>query len=240
MAEEKDEKVEASNPSGGKKRKRKPEKVAPQVEAAETEDDEEDEETKRAKRAAREKWRAKTLERLHELGMPVTDEATVEALMQAYEAEYKVNMLIDRVGRPTKYHPLLCDWAIWLGKRGYSIRQIAVLFDVSHETLYAWGREKPEFSDALTRAREGAQYWWETVGQASLHSKQFQFGLWNKIVSSRFKADYVDQRGLPYDPKAAKEVTERKVLVLDPADMTIEQKEAVLTALEQARQKEEQ
>jgi len=234
MSKEKDGIEDGAFRSGGQKSKRGRKALADKGQKTKEQIAQEEKQTKRHQ------WREQTLERLRENGFPLTEESAIEALMIHYEAETKVEALMDKLGRPTKYHPILCEWAIWLGKRGYSIRQIAVLFNVSHETLYAWARNFPDFSDALARAREGAQSWWETVGQAAVFSKTFQFGLWNKIVSSRFRADYVDQRALPYDPKDSGETTKERLIVLDPADLTLDQKEAVLTAIEAARQKEEE
>lgn len=234
MSEKKDDAFEGPKPSGGQKGKRGRKTLA--SEGKETKE----QIAEKEKVSKREQYREEILSRLREHGFPLTEESAIESLMMHYEAETKVNALLSKLGRPTMYHPILCEWAVWLGKRGYSVRQIAVMFDVSHETLYLWSRNFPDFHDALSRAREGAQHWWETIGQAAVFSKQFQFGLWNKIVSSRFKADYVDQRALPYDPTKVKEENQQKLIVLDPADLTLEQKEAVLTAIEAARQKEEE
>lgn len=56
-------------------------------------------------------------------------------------------------GRPSKYLSTYADEVIAFMSQGYSITAFAGEIGVSRETLYAWEREFPEFSDALKRAR---------------------------------------------------------------------------------------
>jgi len=64
-------------------------------------------------------------------------------------------------GRPTKYNEELCDEVISLGKQGFSITQIAYELDIHKDTLYEWKKKHPEFSDAIKKARDYAQGFWE-------------------------------------------------------------------------------
>jgi len=96
------------------------------------------------------------------------------------------------VGRPTLYQPEYCERVIALGKEGASIAAMACEFDVSRESLYEWGRVHPEFSDALTRARENAQVYWERKGELGIEADKFNGGVWAKIVGCRFP-DYQDR-----------------------------------------------
>lgn len=93
-------------------------------------------------------------------------------------------------GRPTDYRPEMCAEVVRLGKGGKSYTQIAEALDLSRETLYAWAKDKPEFSDALTRARQAAQAWWENAGQTGLVTPGFSASLWQKNVSCRFPDDW--------------------------------------------------
>lgn len=93
-------------------------------------------------------------------------------------------------GAPTKYDPSMCDAVIELGRSGKSITQIAVALDVTRETVYAWCKTHQKFSDAISRAKELAQAWWEDVGQQGLFADKFQASLWSKQVSCRFPNDY--------------------------------------------------
>ena len=67
------------------------------------------------------------------------------------------------VGRPSKYDESFCDQVIDLGKQGLSITQIAFELDIHKDTLYDWKKTKPEFSDAIKKARDYAQGFWENA-----------------------------------------------------------------------------
>ena len=100
------------------------------------------------------------------------------------------------VGRPTDYKPEFCDEVVQFGKQGKSITQIACLLDVGKATVYRWEEQFPEFRDALIRAREFAQMWWEDQGQLGLTADKFQGSLWAKQVSCRFPDDYREKQDL--------------------------------------------
>jgi hypothetical protein len=95
-------------------------------------------------------------------------------------------------GRPTDYRSEFCAIVIQAGAEGKSYTQIAVMLDITRDTLYEWGKVNPEFSDALTRARQSAQAWWENVGQNSLDKQSFQSTMWAKNMSCRFPDDWRD------------------------------------------------
>lgn len=97
------------------------------------------------------------------------------------------------MGRPTVYIPEHCDTVIELGKAGKSVTQMACALDVHKDTLYEWAKIHEDFSDALTRARQWAQNWWEDQGQMGLTADKFQPSLWAKQVSCRFPDDYRDK-----------------------------------------------
>lgn len=110
------------------------------------------------------------------------------------------------VGRPSAYDPAFCEKVVELGKLGKSVTQIACALDVSKETVYAWIREKPEFSDAMTRARAYSQAWWEEMGQAGLTMQGFNAFLWAKNVSCRFREDYSEPKNVVLSGDAANPV----------------------------------
>lgn len=93
-------------------------------------------------------------------------------------------------GRPTEYRKEMCEQVIELGRIGKSHAQIASTLDVSRETLYTWQDTYPDFLDAITRARQLAQAWFEDMGQAGLVMPNFSASLWAKQVSCRFPDDY--------------------------------------------------
>lgn len=176
------------------------------------------------------------LSAMQEQGFPVTDEAAVNFLQSYMEAHRQT---VAARGRPVKYDENLGDWAEFLGSKGLSLAQIAFTFGVNRDTLYDWARKYPEFSDSLSRARDAAQNWWEIVGQASLFSDRFQAGVWNKVVSTRFRRDYTDRKGLPYDPNEPETVMgPGEMLELDPRDLTEEQKKVLKIAIAKATKQE--
>ena len=57
------------------------------------------------------------------------------------------------VGRPSLYKPEYCALAKEFMGQGFSLTAFAGHIDVSRETVYAWEREIPAFSDAIRVAR---------------------------------------------------------------------------------------
>lgn len=180
--------------------------------------------------------RERVISLMKEQGFPVSDDDIID-YMDSYYATLET--IHENVGRPTKYFPELGEWAEWLGSKGYSLKQICAIFGVSHETLYEWAKRNPEFSESLSRARELAQAWWETIGQAALFNKGFNTFVWNKIISTRFRRDYTDRKGVPYDPNEPETLVDSgDMLQLDPRDLTEEQKKVLRIAIAKAEKKE--
>lgn len=228
MSDDTPEKYAVKKPSGGKKAK----KEAGRPPVDQTKEDKEREEA--AKQRAKD--REAILLNLQAAGYPITDEAIADALVMFFEAQREVEQ---NVGRPSKYDPRLCEWVEWLGSRGYSLKQICSMIGISNETMYAWMGNFPEFSESVARARDAAQTWWEVMGQAGLASKSFNFNLWNKIVSNRFRRDYTDRKGIAYDPSEPETFVEQgSVLQLDPRDLTEEQRKVLRIAIAMAEKKE--
>jgi len=101
-------------------------------------------------------------------------------------------------GRPTDYRPEYCQKAIELGKTGASYAEIASELDVAESTLYLWKDVHPEFSEALTRARQEAKVWFERLGRENLTADRFQSSLWAKQVSCRFPDDYREKQAVEH------------------------------------------
>lgn len=204
---------------------------------------EEKKETTRQKKAREKKEaelsrRESIIQNLKDHGFPVTDEAALDFIEGYFNT---ATWIQDQLGRPNLYDERMDDWAVLLGARGYSLAQIAFIFGVSRDTLYEWGRKNRSFSDALARAREAAQNWWEVVGQSSLFATKFNSFVWNKIVSSRFRKDYTDRKGLPYNPTEPETIeAAAEVMQLDPRDLTEEQREILRIAIEAAKIQEDE
>lgn len=96
-------------------------------------------------------------------------------------------------GRPEEYKPEYCEKVIELGRLGYSHAMIAAELDVARQTLHNWSDRHPEFLDAITRARDLAQAWFELKGMNGLETPGFNASLWAKQVSCRFPDDYTEK-----------------------------------------------
>jgi hypothetical protein len=101
---------------------------------------------------------------------------------------------VSDLGRPTDYRPEFCEQVIEFGREGKSYTQIAARLDVAKSTLYLWMERHPDFSDAMTRARDLAQSWFEDKGQDGLIMSGFNASLWAKQVSARFPDDYTERQ----------------------------------------------
>lgn len=96
-------------------------------------------------------------------------------------------------GRPSTYDPAYCASVEELGAQGKSYEQISAEIDVPRSTMDSWSKAHPEFSAALTRAKELEQAWWENTGQSALFADKFQAAVWSKSMSSRFREKYTDK-----------------------------------------------
>ena len=96
-------------------------------------------------------------------------------------------------GRPSVYRDEFCERIIELGKLGYSQAQMAAALGVAKQTITDWAKSRSDFSDALTLARTFSQSWWEGKAQTGLEDRNFNAGIWDKSVKSRFRDDYTDR-----------------------------------------------
>lgn len=116
------------------------------------------------------------------------------------------------MGRPTDYLPAYCEQVKAWGKEGRSKAQIADRLDVARQTLDNWAAVHPEFLDALTRARDSAQAWFEDKGQDGLTAPGFNASLWAKQVSCRFREDYTEKTEVKADVTTTITAIERRIV----------------------------
>lgn len=92
------------------------------------------------------------------------------------------------------YDPKFCAVVIAAGAEGKSETQMAIACNITRATLRNWARDpkKPEFGAAVALAHDLSRTWWEQTGQENLKQFGFQSGLYNKIISCRFRKDYGD------------------------------------------------
>lgn len=75
-------------------------------------------------------------------------------------------------GRPPKYrkefHP---EEYLRLSKSGKTLAQIAAVFDISRETVYAWAEKHKEFSDAFKKGKQLSEVWYMDLLQGAIIGK---------------------------------------------------------------------
>jgi len=116
--------------------------------------------------------------------------------------------------RPTDYRPEFCERVIEYGKQGKSKTWMAAEFDVTKQTLLNWERAHPEFLDAMTRALQFSQMWWEDKGQEALEKPVFQASMWSRSMAARFPDDWREKQDIDLNGKI--QVTEVKRTIVDP------------------------
>jgi hypothetical protein len=99
------------------------------------------------------------------------------------------------MGRPTSYDPAHCERVIELGQEGASIVEMAHALGVVKQTLYDWEKAHPEFLDALTRAREASQVWWEKAGRIGMTGNTINAAIWSRSMAARFPHDWREVKG---------------------------------------------
>lgn len=57
-----------------------------------------------------------------------------------------------------------------------------------------WADAHPEFSEALTRAKQKAQAWFEREGREGLRAEKFNSALWAKQMSARHRNEYTERK----------------------------------------------
>lgn len=114
-------------------------------------------------------------------------------------------------GRPTDYDPAYCDQVIEYGKQGKSRAWIAAKLDVVHQTLKNWEAVHPEFLEAMTRAAQFSQMWWEDAGQVGMVADKFNSSVWSRSMAARFPNDWREKTahvgGDDNDPPIKQELT---------------------------------
>lgn len=101
--------------------------------------------------------------------------------------------ILPPLGRPTLFSPELCGKVLAMGIEGKSKAQMAAELGVCRQTLENWAAQHPAFLDALTRARDLAQAWWENQAQANIGNRDFNAALWAKSMAARFPDDYANR-----------------------------------------------
>lgn len=135
-------------------------------------------------------------------------------------------------GRPSKYDASYCDKVMDLGAAGKSQVQISAELGIPLSTIRSWGDQHDEFSQALTRAKELEQAWWENQAQQNLSTREFNAALWHKSVASRFREAYGEKQTVEHSGPDGKPIQTQTTI--DPAGLS----DTTLTELMAARKGE--
>jgi len=101
-------------------------------------------------------------------------------------------------GRPTKYKPEFCKTVLAVGEEGGWLSEMAEACDVCRSTMDNWAAEHPEFLEALTRAKQKAQVWFERTGRTGLFADRFNAALWSKQMAARHPGEYSERQKLEH------------------------------------------
>lgn len=103
-----------------------------------------------------------------------------------------------KIGRPTKYRPEFCQTVVRVGEQGGWLAEMAEACDVVRSQMDVWAAVHPEFSEALTRAKQKSQAWFEREGRTGLTAERFNSALWAKQMSARHPREYTEKRQLEH------------------------------------------
>ena len=95
--------------------------------------------------------------------------------------------MANKVGRPTKFKPQMCETILELMKEGASLDEVRGELDISKDTLYRWKEDYEDFSDSIKRGIRMSQAWWEKQGRISLRDRDFNYTGWYMNMKNRFK-----------------------------------------------------
>jgi transposase-like protein len=88
-------------------------------------------------------------------------------------------------GRPTLYHPDMCDQVVESLREGASIEEIGLDLGVGYTTVYRWMDEHEEFRQAVSRGRELSKGWWFKKGRTHIENREFNSTLWYMNMKNR-------------------------------------------------------
>jgi hypothetical protein len=118
--------------------------------------------------------------------------------------------------RPTEYDPSYCDKVIEFGRMGKSKTWMAAELGVTKQTVLNWEKVHPEFFDAMTRALQYSQQWWEDKGQENIEKPVFQASMWSRSMAARFPDEWREATKSEVDLNGKIAVTEIKRTIVDP------------------------
>lgn len=123
----------------------------------------------------------------------------------------KKEIIVDKVGRPTKYKEEYCQKLIDHMAEGYSFDSFAGIVDVNIDTLYEWAKVHVEFSDAKSIGTAKSMAWWERIGRMGMINEIpfFNDRIWRLNMINRFRSQWSDGTKNENNDKVKQEIVVR-------------------------------
>lgn len=120
------------------------------------------------------------------------------------------------MARPTKYDPAMCDVLVQCGEQGMGRAEMAAELGITRQTLNEWCSTNPEFSDAVKRALDLSQAWWERKGREGAIGMVDGFNATGYIfqMKNRFRDEWSDTHKTEHSGNLS--VTGVQYTVVDP------------------------
>ena len=102
-------------------------------------------------------------------------------------------------GQPSKYRPEFCERVIDIGRIGGWMCEMAEACDVHRSTFDLWADKHSEFLEALTRAKQLAQAWFEAKGRDNMlvgRGMMFNATMWKAQMCARHPFEYTDRKAI--------------------------------------------
>lgn len=93
--------------------------------------------------------------------------------------------VVSKEFRPNKYEPEFCERVIEMMSRGLLRLQVANRLGITYGTLFAWEKQIPEFSIALSLGDKLCEDWWIEVGKAGMSNPNFKCGPYTLIMGNK-------------------------------------------------------
>ena len=91
-----------------------------------------------------------------------------------------------KIGRPTKYTEDMPKLVFDFMANGGSITQFAAHIGIARSKIYEWAKRHPDFGDALERAREASEAYWEKELQGMMYTREVNAPLVKLYMANRF------------------------------------------------------
>ena len=99
-------------------------------------------------------------------------------------------------GQPTLYRPEFCQRIIEMGKYGASKAEMALELDICRASFDNYEKNHPEFLEAVNKAVQLSQGWWEKNGRIATFGAvpNFNATAFSFNMKNRFKDDWRDKQ----------------------------------------------